>query len=149
VNNAIAKVLKATHAYWEIEEYDPNSDEIVYDQIISAGPGPRITNPSTGKSTHYLDVWVHDPNDPNSADTPANAAWRWDTGWSSSNCAGTSAMEAYGNYWNKNYNDNPTSGIQYSWSGPNSNSVAALFGQYGGFNPPAPPGSYGWNYWLH
>jgi len=137
----------ATHAYWEVEEYDPNSGTMVTDKIISAGPGDKaVPNPPSGKATHDLDVWVHSPNDPNSGDTPGNATWEWDTGWSADNCAGVNAMLRYANSWP---NDNSTSGIPYSWRGPNSNSAAALLGQYGGFDPPRPPGAIGWSYWLN
>jgi len=141
VNVRVVKQLGITHAYWEVQEFDPNIDETVLDEVITAGPTP----PPAKK--HYLDVWVGPPSGDN---TKASATWSWSTGFSSGNCGGVSAMLAYGTYWEANYNDSPTRGVGYDGIfGPNSNSVAALLGKYGGFSPPKPPGSRGWNYWLH
>jgi RHS repeat-associated protein len=143
VNVSIAKPFHATHAYWEIQMLDPVTDQVLLDEIISAGPN-KVENPGTGKSKTYLDVWVHSPSQ--GPDMPENGTSFWDSGLSDANCAGVTAMLNYATYWQRNYNDNTA--LYGGPFGPNSNSVAALFGQEGGFNPPAPPGSFGWNYWL-
>lgn len=125
----------ATHAYWEVEEYDPNVGANVFDVTISAGPA-NGTNSKTHKKTSYLNIWVHSPYVP--PDTASAATWSWSTGDASVNCAGVNAMLAAAYIW-------PQNSVIYGASKfPNSNSVAQVIGAAGGFFPPAPPGAYGW-----
>jgi len=107
---------------------------------------PSALDPATGKKFSDLNVYVHGPAD--NIDQAASATWSWDSGWSASNCTGVSAMLPYANYWESNYNNNPTQGVRYSGFGPNSNSFAGLLGKIGGFSPARPPGATGWAYWL-
>jgi len=117
-------------------EFDPNTDSDVLDTIASGGP-QAITNPSTGTTTTYLNVWTHSPTQ--APDTISAGTVDWSSGLSSSNCAGVNAMMVAALSW-------PMNKIKYGYqSFPNSNSVAHLLGAIGGFNPPAPPGSFGWN----
>jgi RHS repeat-associated protein len=124
--------IRATHAFWDLTEIDFNSPvTVVQDDIISAGP-----------INGNLNVFIHGPNDPGAADTIYSGKVSWDSGLSSESCSGVNRILAYAKSW-------PNDSIPYGGLfGPNSNSVAGLLGQYGGFNPPPPPRSLGWNYWL-
>jgi hypothetical protein len=129
--------IRFTHAFWDVTEIDPNNSPVyvVLDDIISAGPDKN--------NNGMLGIFVHGPNDPGAADTVYSGKVAWDSGESSSNCSGIAAMLTYATTW-------PKGSIPYGGIfGPNSNSVAGLLGQIGGFNPPAPPRSLGWNYWLN
>lgn len=126
----------ATHSYWEPVEFDPNIDSDILDTIVSGGPQP-VNNPSTGQTITYLDVWTHSPSQ--GPDSLSAGTEDWSSGLSSSNCTGVNAMMAAALSW-------PTNQVLYGYqSFPNSNSVAHLLGGTGGFNPPAPPGSFGRN----
>jgi RHS repeat-associated protein len=127
--------LGGTHSYWEVTEVDESTGS-TFDEIISAGPW-------TVNGKKYLDVWQHSSS--NNAtytgpDTVANATSSWSTGFSTSNCAGVTGMVTAATSWPQNfvpYNN-------YSVNPINSNTFAWALGVIGGFNPPAPSGSWGW-----
>ena len=58
VDDPRAQLVGATHSYWQIQIFDPNSGAKLVDKVISGGPN-NVVDPSTGKTTTYLDVWVH------------------------------------------------------------------------------------------
>jgi hypothetical protein len=134
VDDVRARIVGATHTYWEVEIYDPNSKLFIEHDIISAGPDNTNT---------YLNVWVHLPNE--GPDTPRNGTWWWGTGLSPDNCPGVHAMLLLAERW-------PQNTIRYgAVDGPNSNSVAALLARAASFSPPPsqPPGAeWGWRYWV-
>jgi len=123
VDDPRAKAIGATHSFWYVQ----GSSGQQY--IISGGPWPP------NGSNQSLDVWENE-NINSGVDNVSATTW-WDSGLSGDNCDGVDDMidEAMG--W-------PDNTIPYSWSGPNSNSVAHELGSTGGFNPPSPPVSFGW-----
>lgn len=121
-----AKLFGRTHAFWYVQ----GSAGIQY--ILSSGPLP----PNGPNQT--LNVWP--PNtDIHSGVDNVSAPVGWDSGLSPENCKGVDAMIAAAQGWPKNT-------IPYDpLEGPNSDTAAHSLGTSGGFNPPAPPGTTGWN----
>jgi RHS repeat-associated protein len=130
-----ARIVHATHSYWEVEEYDPNSATVIFDDMISGGPN-AVVNRRTRRTTTYLNVGVHSPN--SGPDQPSTGTWWFGSGLSATNCAGVNSMLFAAGAWPE---DTILYGFQHS---PNSNTVAYFMGLVGGFNPPPPPGSWGW-----
>jgi RHS repeat-associated protein len=137
VDNPIAVPFGGTHSYWGIEEYDPNTGSDVFNVVISAGPNNVQGTLKHGPAT-YLNIWVHSPYQ--GVDTASAATSSWSTGLSAANCPGVNTMLDAAETW-------PNNKIPYGGPlFPNSNTVAHILGNLGGFSPPAPPGSWGWNY---
>jgi RHS repeat-associated protein len=68
-----------------------------------------------------------------------SATVSWDSGLSPENCKGVDAMIAAAQGW-------PNNTIPYNAAGgPNSDTATHSLGTSGGFNPPAPPRTTGWN----
>jgi hypothetical protein len=117
-----AQLVGATHSFWYVQGSDGQQ------QVISGGPS------TDGKN--HLDVWVHGTND--GADN-VHASTTWNSGLSPANCSGVDHMLSTAGSWNQ-------TAITYNaQNGPNSNSVAHSLGTTGGFSPPAPHGSIGWD----
>ena len=70
-------------------DLDPNSGAKLVDKVISGGPN-NVVDPSTGKTTTYLDVWVHSSY--SGVDQPSGGSWWYTTGMNPSNCDGVEAM---------------------------------------------------------
>jgi RHS repeat-associated protein len=119
-----AKLVGATHSFWYVQ----GSSGTQY--IISGGPWP--INGHTD-----LDVWVN--QNLHSGVDNVSSTTSWNSGLSSNNCSGVDNLINTANNW-------PQNTIPYNpQNGPNSNSAAHNLGTAGGFSPPAPPGSIGWN----
>jgi hypothetical protein len=141
VNDQRATFMGSTHSYWDIDVYDPNTGANT-NEVISGGPNTVVGK--TGKAKKYLNITIHAPFDGptyTGLDTVGNGTEWYTGGLSSTDCAGVESMSNYANSWPQN------SIIYNSVSGPNSNTVAYLLGQAGGFSPTAPPGAYGWPGW--
>ncbi len=119
-----AKLFGRTHAFWYVQ----GSDGQQY--ILSAGPN----NPNPPQ---YLNVYAN--SNINGNPDNVSAATYWDSGLSPVNCAGVDKMIATAQGWQQN--TTPYSPV----GGPNSDTAAHTLGTAGGFNPPAPPGTMGWN----
>jgi RHS repeat-associated protein len=119
-----AKIRKATHAFWYVQ------DNTGSQYTISAGP----TDPN---GSGYLNVWVTEgttgqlPGDKHTAKTA------WSSGLSPDNCDKVDKLLQAA--W-----DFPNNEIVYGWNGPNSNSAANYLATAGGFSVTKPPGSVGW-----
>ena len=135
VNDPRAQKFNATHSYWEVLEYNPNTGTTL-NEMISGGPVPSKQGTLKHGPGTYLDVWVHSPQD--GVDSPQNGTAWFNSGWSASNCAGVEAMLAAANAWP--YDEVPYNAL----FGPNSNTVAQEIGAAGGFKPSQPPGAWGW-----
>ena len=96
VDDPTAKKYKATHSYWEVVEYDPNTDTTILD-VISGGPKERKRGTLKHGQGTYLDVWVQSPPVP--PDTPQNGTQWFDSGLSASNCTGVSRVLSAANSW--------------------------------------------------
>jgi hypothetical protein len=122
--------------------YDPNSGSYVLDDVIS-GIRNIVTDPGTGGRISYIDVVVHSsyyngPDPRLGADQPSGGTFWYTTGLNASNCDGVAAMLSLAEAWK---NDTIPYGFQ---NATNSNTVAHLLGNAGGFYPSAPSGSFGW-----
>jgi RHS repeat-associated protein len=119
-----AQLTGRTHAFWYVQ----GSSGIQY--IISGGPsGPN--------GTGNLNVGLN-PNVTGGVDN-TSATVSFNSGLSAANCQGVDAMIAAAQGW-------PNNTIPYhAVGGPNSDTAAHSLGTAGGFNPPAPPGTTGWN----
>jgi RHS repeat-associated protein len=128
----------ATHSYWEVEEYNPNTTTTVFDIVISGLPN-NVKNPSTGKSQTYINVYTNPPGtQPDPGSGQAGSGLYFSTGMSASNCDGVLGALAVAFSW-------PINSIPYSLSF-NSNTVAHIMaGILGYANMQAPPGAFGWN----
>ena len=120
VQDPRAQLIGATHSFWYVQ------DSLGNQAIISGGP-----------QSGFLDVFTN-WNNPQAGVDNGSASTTWNSGVSANSCGGTDALVTAAQDW-------PQDTIPYSWSGPNSNSVANYLGTVGGFNPPAPPVSVGWN----
>jgi len=109
---------KMTHSQWYVQ----NSSGQQF--IITGGP-----------SGGFLNVWSV-PVSPNPQ--PDNSTVGWTAPPSAGLCQAVDNMLKAANAW-------PNDTLPYNWQGPNSNTIARSVGQAGGFNPPPPPGSTGWN----
>jgi hypothetical protein len=108
-----------THAYWYVQ--DSSGKQF----ILTGGPDGI-----------YLNEWrVPVPVNPQ----PDNISlvW-WTAGPSRDICDAVDKMINAVADW-------PHNTIPYDWQGANSNTGARSIGQAGGFYPPPPPGSIGWN----
>jgi RHS repeat-associated protein len=119
-----AKQIGATHSFWYVQ----GSSGTQY--IISGGPWPE------NGSKQNLDVWKN--SNINAKPDNVSATTSWQSGLSADNCKGVDALIKTATNW-------PENTIPYNWRGPNSNSAARSLGIAGGFNPPAPSGSVGWD----
>jgi hypothetical protein len=142
VQNLAASIAGGTHSYWQVQVYDPNSGSYVLDEIISGIRNPA-TDPATGATKSYIDVVVHASyqyeSDPRlAADQPSGGTAWYTTGLNASNCDGVAGMLSTAWGWQ---NDTIPYGFQHA---VNSNTVAHLMGNAGGFYPSAPLGSFGW-----
>jgi RHS repeat-associated protein len=113
-----------THSFWYVQ----GSSGTQY--IVSGFPsGPN--------GTGSLNVG-RNPNTTGGVDNVSGTVW-WNSGLSPENCKGVDALIAAAQGW-------PQNTIPYSGpGGPNSDTAAHSLGTSGGFNPPAPPGTMGWN----
>lgn len=124
----------ATHSYWQIQEYNPNTGTDVFNVAISGFP-TKGTNPSTGKPQTYINVFV---NPPGQQPDPGQGTPYFSTGLNSDNCAGVLAM--FNAAWNWKENS-----IPYSLNF-NSNTVAHVMATILGYPDLPPPAyAYGWN----
>jgi RHS repeat-associated protein len=111
------------HTAWLVEDSAGNQ------YLVSAGPDGG-----------FLEMWVTPDTSSNfytAPDTVSTPTW-WSSGVSSGNCAGVSQLLGAADSF-------PSQTIRYWPLGPNSNSAAASVGAAGGFYPPAPPGTFGWD----
>lgn len=116
------------HAFWWVQ--DRNGQQ----WIISGGP-----TGSFGSGT--LNIWVnqgstgvHFPAD----NAGASTAFATPCNESNEVCNGVDNLLNAANSF-------PNNTIHYDATGPNSNSVANSLGDAGGFNPPQPPDTIGWD----
>lgn len=113
-----------THSFWYIQ------DQTGFQWILSSGP----SNPN---GTGFLNSSASQNVFSGGADNVFAATW-YDSGLSSDNCSGAEGMLDFTLSWPNN---------TYVYSpifGPNSNSFAHYLGEIGGFDPPEPPGAWGW-----
>ena len=98
---------------------------------------------ATGAAKSYIDAVVHssyqyEPDPRLAADQPSGGTAWYTTALNASNCDGVASMLATASGWQ---NDTIPYGSQHA---VNSNTVAHLMGNAGGFYPSAPFGSFGW-----
>ena len=126
VDDPTAQKFDATHSFWYVQ------DETGTQYVVSGGP--------TGPGSGYLNVGIS-KNVTTGVDN-VSAHTSWDSGLSSGICDKVDNLLGAARSF-------PNNSIQYQpIHGPNSNSVAKYLGRAGGFYPPPPAGSYGWNYPL-
>jgi RHS repeat-associated protein len=117
----------ATHSFWQIH------DSSGADYTISGFP----QNPD---GTGWLQAFANPGLKSAHGEDNSSATIDWTSGNSPKNCAAVDAMRDTAKHF-------PNSGIVYNAVfGPNSNSVAHMLGNVGGFkNISQPPGSVGWD----
>jgi hypothetical protein len=134
VDHPVATVVGGTHSYWQVLVFDPNSNTVLVDEVISGGPNTVVDE--NGTSTTYLNIWVHSSYE--GVDRP-NAGKKWfGSGMSEANCTAVALMLEAARLWK---NDNRQYGGPFA---PNSNTVSNIVGMWGGFFPNPPPGGFGW-----
>jgi RHS repeat-associated protein len=113
------------HAFWWVQ------DRNGHQYIVDGGP-------SGAAGSGYLNHWVTPGTVGHYPEDNPNATTAFDTGLSPDVCDAVDRLLAAANAWQDNT-------IVYFKDGPNSNTFAREVGAAGGFNPPQPPKTAGWN----